>query len=173
MPDRTFSMKFNKIVTGLVASTVLAFAASGAQAATYQFTLSGDYTASWELPSSPNPGMFNSLDGVFFYLGSVDGTYEGGADVANVSFYNAAYGGGLELNDGTDAHPLFASKGPQLYTGEERGEIDFVLGTFELTDFYATGRTFTLTVTEAGEAIPQGVSAVLEPASLALLLGGL
>jgi len=167
-------MKISKIAAGLVASCVLALTAGAAQASTYQFTLSGDYSASWELPDSLTPGPFSEKDGVFFFVNDVDGVFGGSAESADFTFYNDKIHGGLDITSRATGHDFVTTVGAQLYTGDEVDGITFKLGTFSLEDFYANGRTYTLTVTDLGDvpATP-AAAAVPEPASLAMLLGGL
>jgi hypothetical protein len=168
-------MKISKIVTALVASSVLAFAARTAEASTYQFTLSGDYSATWQLPSSLTPAPFSELDGIFFFVNFVDGVFGGESQPADFTFYNADYHGGIDITSGTTGHDFVSTVGEQLYTGDEVDGINFKLGTFALSDFYANGRTYTLNVSDLGDAAatPAAAAAVPEPASLAMILGGL
>lgn len=160
-------MKLSRMVAGLVAATVISFATSAAQASTYQFTLTGDYSATWELPSTLSPGQFNALDGVFFYLFGVDGTFQGIDGPANLEFYNDSVHGGLDIAGAVIAPTLLSTTGAQLYTGTETDTVTFNLGTFVLDDFYATGKTYSLTVTDLSAA------PVPEPGSMGMLLGGL
>jgi len=167
-------MKISRIAAGLVASSVLALTAGAAQASTYQFNLSGDYSASWVLPDSLTPDQFSELDGIFFFSNAVDGVFGGSAEPVDLTFYNADYRGGFDITSRATGHDLVTTVGAQLYTGDEVDGIAFKLGTFALDDFYANGHTYTLTVTDLGDvpATPAAV-AVPEPASLAMLLGGL
>jgi hypothetical protein len=157
------SMKLNKIVAGLVTSAALALAAGSAQAATYQFTVTGDYSASWQLDSTLVAD--DALSGLYFTVWDVAGDYPGAVlPLADVSFFNVDAGGGLELDDFYGGITLLSTDGPQLYTGDEGQAVTFSLGTFALSQYQGTG-AYTLTV--------QDVSAVPEPASIAMLLGGL
>lgn len=63
-----------------------------------------------------------------------------------------------------------STEGFQLYTGPEDSPT-FRPGTFALTEFDGTGR-YALTVTDL-DALPEPPVDVPEPASTALLLGGL
>lgn len=156
-------MKFNKTLTTLIASAALSLLAGAAHATTYQFSVSGDYSASWKLDSSVVADVGTS--GIGFYLYDVLGSYAGAvSSVADLGFFNASVGGGLEIDDFAGGTTLLTTDGPQLYTGDESGPISFMTGSFALTEYGGSGK-YTLTVSE--------VSAVPEPASFALLLGGL
>jgi hypothetical protein len=63
-----------------------------------------------------------------------------------------------------------STEGFQLYTGSEDNPT-FRLGTFALTEYLGAGR-YSLTVTDL-DALPEPPVDVPEPASAALLLGGL
>jgi hypothetical protein len=151
------------------------FSAGVANAALYQFNLTGDYTASWQLNSTVTAD--DGANGVGFVLYDVDGNFPGSLlDLADLYFYNADQGGGMEIYDFYNDMDLLLTDGPQLYTGLEEGTPTFRLGAFAMTDFEGTG-TYTLTVTnlDAGPGPGPGPQPgeVPEPATAAMLLGGL
>ena len=153
------------------AIAALLFTAGAANAAVLQFNLTGDYSASWQLNSSGTPDA--GLDGALFVVYDVEGNFPGSVlDLADLYFYNADEGGGLEIYDYYNDFDLLLTDGPQLYTGSEEGIITFALGTFALKDFDGTG-TYTLTVTDLDAGPGPDPVDVPEPASAALLLGGL
>jgi hypothetical protein len=88
----------------------------------------------------------------------------------DMAFYNEAFGGGLEILDFYGNNLLLSTEGFQLYTGSEDNPT-FRLGTFALTEYLGAGR-YSLTVTDL-DALPEPPVDVPEPASAALLLGGL
>lgn len=150
---------------GLIA---LLLSASVANAALYQFTLTGNYNASWTLESTLVPDDFATGGG--FTLFDVEGNFPGAVlDLVDLTFYNADLGGGLAITDINGDTDLAVTDGPQLYTGGEDLPT-FLLGTFALTDLN-DGSLFTLTVTD-GTVVPPTTD-VPEPASGALLIGGL
>lgn len=158
-------MKLMKCLRNAALAAVL-LSAGVANAALYQFTLTGGYTASWQLNDAADPDVVG--DGQGFTLWDIDGNFPGSVlDVADLTFYNAAIGGGLEIYDFFGDTVLLSTDGPQLYTGTETNPF-FILGTFFLTEFQGTD-TYTLVVSLVG-APP--VSDVPEPATGALLLGG-
>ena len=154
-----------------VAMAAVLFSVGVANAATYQFTLTGDYSASWQLNSSGTPD--DGVNGVGFVIYDVEGTFPGSAfNFTDLSFYNANEGGGLEIFDYYGGeYDLLLTDGSQLYTGSEEGIITFLLGSFALTDFDGPG-TYTLTVTDL-DAVPPPSNDVPEPATGALLFAGL
>lgn len=151
-----------------IAVAALMLSAGVANAALYQFNLTGDYTASWQLNSPVVPD--DGASGVGFVLYNVDGSFPGSATgLTDLYFFNADQGGGLEIYDFFGDRDLLLTDGPQLYSGDEEGIATFLLGTFLLTDFGGTG-TYTLTVTDL-DATPPG--SVPEPATAAMLIAGL
>jgi len=164
------SLKLMKRLKGVVLVAAL-LSAGAANAALYQFTLTGNYNASWQLDSTPTPDVVGDGDG--FVLWDVEGTFPGAIfGIADLHFYNAVQGGGLKIEDFYGGYDFVLADGPQLYTGNEKGIISFLTGEFTLTDFVGTG-SYTLTVTDLDALPTNPPSDVPEPASAALLLGGL
>jgi len=157
------------------AAIALLFSAGVANAALYQFNLTGDYTASWQLNSTVVADVAGEGEG--FILWDVEGNFPGSlfGDVADLTFYNAAIGGGMEILDYYGDTLLLVTDGPQLYTGSEETPT-FRLGSFGLTEFGGTG-TYTLTVTDLdagpGPGPDPDPTDVPEPATAAMLLSGL
>jgi hypothetical protein len=146
------------------ALAVMVFSAGVANATLLNFSLTGDYTASWQLDSTAKPD--GSSTGQGFVFNDVEGTFPGSLfNMADLTFYNDNQGGGLQIYDWWNDEVLLVSDGIQLYTGKESSPV-FKLGTFKLTEFDGSG-LYTLTVSNA-EAV-----AVPEPATGAILLGGL
>ena len=136
--------------------------ATSADAATYVFTITGDYDASFELDSSPTPD--DAEDGVYFTIWDVDGFPDALLGLADVTFYNADFDGGLQIDDFYGSTTLLITDGAQLYTGPESAPT-FLTGTFGLTEFGGTG-TYTLTIADAAGVVP-------EPATWAMMIGGI
>ena len=154
------------------AAIALLFSAGVANAALYQFNLTGDYTASWQLNSTVVADAAGEGEG--FILWDVEGNFPGSLfDVADLTFYNADIGGGMEILDYYGDTLLLVTDGAQLYTGSEETPT-FRLGTFALTEYEGTG-TYTLNVInlDADPGPGPGPVDVPEPASAAMLLGGL
>ncbi len=147
----------------MLACVALAMGAAAAQADTYNFVLTGNYGASWQLSSSPSPDAAGSS---YFGFDQISGNVpDAGAQGAFVYFYTTSRGGGLTLGgSGADSGLNIPLAGPQLFTGSTSAPT-FILGTFTLTKSINEGGTYTLSVTN--------LSAVPEPATMALLLGGL
>jgi hypothetical protein len=163
---------FVKLIKTLrnVALAAMLFSAGVANAALYQFQLTGDYTASWQLNSTVTPEDYEYDLG--FLLVDVEGNFPGSLfDYTDMTFWNAAVGGGLEIYDWYGGSILLSADGLQLYTGTEDNPA-FALGTFALTDYFGSGDTYVLTVSDL-DASPEPPADVPEPASVALLMGGL
>lgn len=154
-------MNLKRLLSRIGIATTLAAATFAAQAANYQFVLTGGYSASWQLQSTVASDVSSAGEG--FYLFDVEGDFPDSMfNVVDLVFFHSDIGGGLTIDDYYGGSTLLSTDGPQLYTGTEDNPT-FTLGTFELTE-YQGSTTYTLTVSE--------VSAVPEPASVALLLAG-
>lgn len=155
-------MKLKSLLSQITTAAVLAAGAAAAQADTYAFSLTGSYVASWTMDSNVSPDVDFEDEG--FIKWDVEGTFPDSLlDMVDLTFYNASLGGGLAIEDFYGSTTLMVADGPQLYSGSEASPT-LLTGTFNLTEYNGTG-TYTLTVTN--------LSAVPEPASVALLLGGL
>lgn len=147
------------------ALAVMLLSAGAANATLLNFTLTGGYTASWQLDSAPVPD--DAAAGQAFVLWDVPGFPGASLGVADIYFFNANFGGGLEIYDFWSDTDLVVTDGPQLYSGSELSPV-FNLGTFALTQYMGT-QTYTLTIALADA----GGTDVPEPATGALLLAGL
>jgi len=150
-------------------AAILMLGAAGlANAGLYQFNLTGDYSASWQMDSAAVPDVYSTGQGMIYE--DVAGNFPGSLfNLADLTFYKADLGGGLEIYDWYGDTVLLLTDGPQLYTGTEKAPT-FRLGTFGLTDFDGPG-SYTLTITDL-DAGPGPVD-VPEPATTAMLLGGM
>lgn len=155
-------MKLMHMLRNAAAVAVL-LTAGVANAAILQFTVTGDYSATWQMDSASAPDEYATELGTIFW--DVAGNFPGtSGNVVDVAFFNGGFGGGLSLYDyAGDVYALIAD-GLQIYTGTEIAPV-FGPGTFDLTEYEGTGR-YVLTITELADA------AVPEPATGALLLGG-
>lgn len=161
-------LKFAKTLKNAVLAAML-FSAGVANAALYQFQLTGDYSADWKLDANPAVTAGSYQNDVAFTLYDVVGNFPGASQgVVDMMFYNEAAGGGLLIEDWFTETFLLTTSGPQMYSGKE-GKPLFSLGTFTLTDNRGIGN-FSLTITDLDALPPVDVP---EPASAALLLGGL
>jgi len=159
-------LKFVKSLKNAMLAAML-FTAGVANAGLYQFQLTGDYTASWKLDANPIVESFERDVG--FQVIDVAGDFAGASGgLADLTFFHVDAGGGLLIEDFYAFATLLVSDGPQLYTGKEGSPL-FSLGTFALTEFGGDGR-YSLTITDLDALPPVDVP---EPASVALLLGGL
>jgi PEP-CTERM motif len=151
-------MNLKKILSrAAVAATLLC--AGAANAALYQFTVSGGYSASWQLDSAPTPDLAPVGLGITF--GDVRGVYANAvSELADVSFFNGSLGGGMSIEDYYGGTFLLIADGPQIYEGTEEAPL-FHTGTYALTEYQGTA-TYTLTI-----------AAVPEPATYGMLLAGL
>lgn len=150
-----------------VSVVALLLSASAAHAGLYQFNLTGDYTASWQMQSTVQSD--DSADGVAFVIYDVEGSFPGTLlGLADLYFYNGEQDGGFEIYDYYNDFSLIIVDGPQLYSGSELMPT-FLLGTFSLVDSFGGAGSYTLTVTD----LDAGPVDVPEPATAAMLIGGL
>ena len=145
-------MKLTRYIAILVAIPTM-FLAAPASAADFIFALTGSSSARFVLPSMPTPDL--AVPGVSFYIDAVDGTVNGTPDLLYLYFANESDGGGFAIDSA-----FISTLGAQLYTGTEAAPI-FKTGTFALTEFGGSGE-YSLTIT-----------AVPEPATWAMMVGGM
>lgn len=154
-------MKLNKLFIRSAAIAAL-LCAGAAQAALYQFDISGAYTAHWELDSSVVPN--DSTPTAAFTLWDVQGAFANAStNKVDLTFFHISQGGGMGIDDLHAGVNLLFADGPQLYSGSETAPV-FKPGTFLLTDFQGTDKS-TLKITE--------LAPVPEPTTGAMLFGGL
>ena len=154
-----------KAVYALLGASALALAVP-ASAAIYSFTLTGDYTASWELDSSPVPDVVNAAN---FIIWDVLGDFPGSAfDEVDLQFWDAANLGGIIITDFWGGGiTLVDATGDQLWTGTTAAPT-FKLGTFGLTDILGQG-SYTLVI---ADRVGPGPDPIPEPASWAMMIAG-
>lgn len=151
-------MKLKKILScAAIAATLLC--AGAANAALYQFTVSGAYSASWQMDSAPTPDLAPVGLGITF--GDVTGVYANAVSaLADVSFFNSAMGGGMSIEGYYGGTFLLIADGPQIYQGSEETPL-FTTGTYALTEYEGTA-SYTLTI-----------AAVPEPATYGMFIAGM
>jgi hypothetical protein len=164
------SINITKRLKGAALALML-LTAGVAKADLLNFSLTGNYTAQWQLNSKVSPDDYSNGD--VFVLYDVEGNFPGSAiGFADLYFYNASQLGGLEIYDYYGGgYDLLLTDGPQLYTGLESSPT-FHVGTFALTDFEGSG-TYTLTITDLDTPPAPPTTSVPEPATAAMLFGGL
>jgi hypothetical protein len=161
-------MKFNGrhiLSKGALAAALLWM--SVAQAANYQFTITGNdgFFTQWQMASAGAPGIVDPGFAFGFY--GVTGNFQGATHaLADLSFYATVAHGGLHISDADTGDILFGGLGEQLYTGPESHPV-FKLGVFALSDRDGNNLSYSLKVTDlAAPPVP-------EPETYAMLLGGL
>jgi len=161
----------SKLALSLVAAALAASGASTAEAAQFHFTISGGYTAAFDLDDSALPDYYNSTSFEFHNVGgSFAGTGPNGVSPASTSvaslvqFYSSAYGGGIGIS--ADNLSRFVEDGAQLYSGSTSAP-SFVPGTYILaanTSYRTAASVLTISQAVTG--------AVPEPASWAFMVLG-
>ncbi len=134
--------------------------ANPASAAPYLFTLTGDYSASWILDSTP---VTSSPFDWKFTVAGVTGNFSGLAGTSVViDFYADSFLGGFTISDETSHAVLADGYDVALFSGTTSAPT-FLTGTFSLTNNHGVN-PFTLVI-GAAPAVP-------EPATWALMIGG-
>ena len=144
-----------KFIATLGAVAALALAAP-VDAALLQFTISGDYAATFQLEQAPVPDFVDTGFPLFAIAHvAFPGTSAGFADI---TFFPGAFAG-LLVSDSDTLDWLLDASGPQLYDGPVDAPR-FKIGTFAL-DGLGTPGDFTLQI-----------AYVPEPASWAMMIAG-
>ena len=133
---------------------------AGARAETLKFEITGPYNPmSWQMSSTPRPVSFNLDAG--FSLDKLAGNFpDVGGQAITVYFASGRDGGGLNVSasDGSDSLTLLYLSGAQVYSGKESAP-SFKAGSYALS--------------WGGEDYSLAISAVPEPSTAAMALGGL
>lgn len=156
--------RYLKSLSTLFAAALASLAlVSPAQAVVYNFAISGDYFATFQIDTSQAPEEF--VSGSYATFWDVAGPFPGAtSQIADVRFFSTAVDGGLSITDIHGPRTLFVTDGPQLYFGTEANP-NFLTGTFALTQYQGSG-TYTLTISDAAMA------AVPESATWVMMLAG-
>ena len=150
-------MTLKRFLSATAVATTLLWA-TAAHADLYQFTISGDYSATWQLDSEALPDEVSFGERIAYI--DVVGSYDGAAtEYADIIFWNAQQDGGLTIQDYYGDQVLLDSVGLQIYGGSEDSPL-FMTGVYSLTELEGTGQ-YTLTI-----------SAVPEPATYGMVLAG-
>ncbi len=147
-----------KLLAVFLAATAAMTSATPAAAVALNFDITGDYTARFQLDSSPTPDFV--ADDFLFAIVHVPGFPNSTSGFADLTFFHGAFGGLLvseETNGFVDY--LFDAVGPQLYSGTEAAPR-FAPGIYQLEGLSTPGQ-FTLTI-----------SAVPEPSTWAMAVVG-
>ncbi|WBR99874.1 PEPxxWA-CTERM sorting domain-containing protein [Pseudoduganella sp. SL102] len=151
-------MTLNHLLGTTAVATAFLFSGT-ANAELYQFTITGNYAATWQLDSDVEPDV--NIEELGITYRDVAGLYSGAlSGYAHVTFFYLGFGGGLSLEDSVNGEYLLITDGPQLYTGNGF-TASFEPGTYTLTDYQGNNESL-LTI-----------SAVPEPATYGMLLAGM
>lgn len=146
-----------KLLAVLLAATATLASATPAAAVTLKFDITGDYTASFLLDSSPTPDFVE--DGYLFAITQVPGFPNVPDGFADVSFFSQGAAGGLLVSKDNNgfADYLLEAVGPQLYSGTEAAPT-FAAGIYQLEGLSSTPSQFTLTISAVPEASTWGMA---------------
>jgi hypothetical protein len=148
------------LVWARLAAAPLLLAAAAAQAVPYDFTLTGDYTASFRIDSNP---VATVLDPDAFLVEDVSGTFDGIVAVRNVSFYTPVYFGGLAIFQPEPFVGELSVFGAQVFAGPIDAPT-FLPGSYDFTGFIGE---------QDGYSVRLVISAVPEPGTWAMAAAGL
>jgi|GEM_PF-2926459 len=137
-----------------IAALLLTATATATAAAPVYVRVSGATTAQFIVDSSPIP---DATTADYFALYDRSGTIAGTAAIAELYFYVAGIGGGLDINT---PDILIALGGPVLFSGTNEAPT-LLTGKYQLTEYPFGKNNYTVQI-----------AAVPEPASRALLITG-
>ncbi len=130
-----------KLALFAVAAATLAIAAP-ANAALLNFTMTGTYTAFWQMDSAPTPYRSDTVAVDF----NVTGVFEGVHSLKQLSFYRAESAGGLQIYSPAGDFEDF--EGDQLFTGPVRAPV-FAPGAFLFFDEAPDSLRLTISLAQA------------------------
>lgn len=149
----------------LIAAAIALAATGPVVAGTLTYTVSGAYSASFQLDTHPVVTVDPSDPGAFFIF-DVPGVFAGHSGIGGLTFYSLADLGGISitfLNPDTGNYDIPGPAGPQLYTGSEDHPTLIAFGPTQFSDYDDPSKLYTISAT---------LNAVPEPATWAMLLGG-
>ena len=155
-----------KSMLTISAAAISLMPGSPAGAVVLNYSLTGDYQASWQLDSEQLP--IDAQEGFGIIYDGVKGSFAAPlSDIAEVCFFNDALGGGLQLNTIGTFDGVVSTSGPQLYSGSE------LKPTLLTGKFLFSGYDVVNEVVDPSRSYTLRVSvAVPEPASWAMLIAG-
>jgi hypothetical protein len=115
----------------LLASAAVLTMADPARAELYNFTVTGDYVAHFQIDSSP---VVSVLDADAFSVLNVVGTFAGVVGSRTVSFYTPVYYGGMAISQPDPFVSEMSVFGLQVFTGPIDAPT-FLLGSYDFTGF--------------------------------------
>jgi hypothetical protein len=146
-----------KLLAVLLAATATLASATPAAAVALKFDITGDYTASFLLDSSPTPDFV--ADDFLFAITQVRGFPNSADGFADISFFRGQFGGLLVSKDNNGfVDYLLDAVGPQLYSGTEAAPT-FAAGIYQLEGLSTPGQ-FTLTISAVPEPSTWGMAIV-------------
>lgn len=159
-------MRTSNFLKSTLVAAVLSCAA-GAHASILNFDFTGDYTAHFQLDSQDTPII--AVENRFIQYYPVSGDFALSTDnTVEVDFYSANDSGGFAIADYRNNQTLAAAFGDQVYVAGTELLPVFTLGTYHFID---GALNYNLTISDADAGTGSGD--VPEPASAALMLGGL
>lgn len=147
-----------RVLCPLLASLAM-FATTSADAAIYNYTLTGDFEATFAIDTEAPTQV--GLEGSGIYLYDVSGDFGGyHFDHVKIGFPSAAYDGGIEASTyagepsaqtifGRDY--FFSGAGATLFSGPFDNPT-LLTGSWDLTEYYEPGKSYHLEVSAAPES---------------------
>lgn len=131
-----------------------------ARAVVYDFTVTGDYMAHFQIDSNP---VVNVLDPDAFSVEGVAGTYAGVIGMRDVTFYTPILSGGMAISTPDPFVSEMSVFGEQVFIGSI-DEPTFVPGTYDFTGYVGL---------DEGKSVRLVISAVPEPSTWLTLMAGI
>lgn len=150
----------------LLAAAAALVATMPVGAAMLTYTITGAYTATFQLDTHPDV-LVDPSDPDAFFIFDVPGTFAGHAGLAGITFYSLVDLGGLGitfLNPDTNVYDIPSFTGDQLYTGPESSPTLLAFGPTVFPDYDDPTKSYTVSAVLS--------AAVPEPATWAMLIGG-
>jgi hypothetical protein len=157
-------MSMKLMVAFTASATALALGAP-ADATVLIYSLTGDQTANWELDTNQIPADASEGQGLIY--DDIKGSFPAPlSNIAEVCFFNAGIGGGLQVNTLGTFDGVISTAGPQLYSGSEKNPT-FLKGSFNFIGYDVVNE-----VEDPSRHYTLSVTSVPEPASWVMMVAG-
>ena len=160
------SMKLVSRISLLFAAVLFIGVGSAKADTMLYFSITGPFSATFELPTHPTVNPYNADPGVGFLITPINLTVGGAASDGFLGFYLGGLNGGALAVFNSTIDDVMSLTGIQLFSGTVFHPVFAAHGPIVLSDFDTRDRAYTLTISQNPPSVP-------EPSTMLLLAAGL